>query len=469
MSSFHKLLALSISAFLVLALALSCDDEEFVLPDSEPRIVAMQQLRSMPGSDITITATITDPAGLSSVNLDYQPWSIAEQNSLNGTDTRFDFSYVLSVPAAAEMGSVHELLLTATNMNGISLTDTLTLTLDEDVTMPVFQNTTPEGMVFLGEGPDVTLEFTTTDDGRIASVEVVGANISDIIPLSTDEYNYSRELNIQTPGVYEFDIRITDNDGNVTEDVIKIAAFEPFPAFFATDVTTDEDLNADLFGVPAIADAVEGVDSTGKLFVARFYSEQAGTEIRLLPSRETFGTLTLGASSEPGKLEIATDASVSPIVLPQVGYYEVNVDLRDLSYSVNPYTPTTTPFPLVAFIGTGVRVDGQSTCVSNADGSEACFWWGSGKELTVDPENPLIFRGVVELYDHDPVGTGNNAFIMNANLSGWSPFWRFDDGSSPDLAVPGGGVEFIFDSSAYGFWEATFDSHLNRLVLTPSS
>ncbi len=448
----------------ILLLIAGCGDDEFDFPTSEPLINGSSALSTLPGGSLTINARITDPVGLQSVDLTYQQWNVAQSQALPGGETGYDYATVVEVPANAALGSAHDVILAATNVNGVVKEFTITITLDQDITAPTITNTTPVGIAFLGDGDDVTLEISVNDDMDLATFAITGSNFSEKIDIGSNKYTYTRSLNIQKEGVYEFDIEVVDVAGNTSSSSVSIPAFEPFENMYLTDVDTDAELVSDVMGVPLLANGSTQQDSVGKVFQVNYYNSVANTGVRFLPSTETFGLLTLGADGE-GNLVAGNSASVSPLVLSEVGYYQLAIDTRNLTYTVNSYVPDDPTFDLIIFMGTGVSVDGSSTCESNADGSEACWWFGSGKELTADPGNPYRFTGTVELFDHDPVGDGNNGFILGANLGGWSPFWRFDDGTHPNHAVPNGGVSFVFDETRHGTYHAVFDTHLNLLTM----
>ncbi|MEL7118649.1 MAG: hypothetical protein AAFO07_04390 [Bacteroidota bacterium] len=458
----------SIFFFLGLLLFIGCEKEEFEFPDSMPRIVGDQDLRSMPGSTVTINTSISDPAGLTAVALTYAPWGLSETRSLGSSETAYDFTYELEVPTSADVGSTHELILTATNINDIVTTYSISLVLDLDVTSPNINNNTDlSGVTFLGDGDDVVIEIEAFDNDAIATFSITGGSLSEVVNVGAAAYTYTRGLNIQAEGAYEFIVEVTDVEGNVSTETFTVAALNATGTMFLADVDNDAALQSDLMGVPMLINTFAGEDSLGKVFEALYYSAAPNTEVRFLPNENSFSPMTIGAASEDGKLTASGDVTVAPVILPEEGYYRILIDLRDLSYTVETYTPTDDPHPTIIFMGTGVNVNGQSTCINNADGSDgACWWFGSGKELTPDANNPYRFTGVVELYDYDPdVSDDNNGFILGANLAGWSPFWRFDSGANPQATVPNGGENFTFESDAYGMYNVTFDTHLNRLIM----
>lgn len=288
----------------------ACSRDEFEFPSSEPRITGDQDLRSLPGATLNISVLITDPVGVSVVSLTYPDWGVAEVRNLSDALTNYNFTFDLVVPNTATVGSIHEMTVLATNLNGIEKSFTIRLTLDADITMPTINNLTPTGIAFLATGDDLTLEIEATDDMEIATFSINGSNISDVLTVNANSYTYRKKLDIQVEGIYDFEVVVTDNDGNQAQETIQIAAFKPFEKMYLADVSTDEELNNDLMGVPMLIDNLSG-DSLGKVFVARYYNATANTPVRFLSNNETFSNLTIGVA-EPGQLKVGN--GLTPIV-----------------------------------------------------------------------------------------------------------------------------------------------------------
>ncbi len=452
---------IAIGSLLMLLIA-ACEDDEFQFPVSEPLIsTSSETISSLPGGDLTLEATLTDPVGLQSVEVVYTPWNLTETISLSGAEEHL-LSYVISVPNTEPVGSTHDILITATNVNGVIMERVQRVVLNQDETAPVISNNTQAGVAFLGDGTDATLEISVSDNLGIATFTIVGPSFSESIQVGANSYSYSRDLNVQQQGLYNFEITVEDEWGNSAEETVTIVAYEPFEKMYLADVSSDEELLVDLMGVPRVMNSFDNEDSLGKVFVGYYYNAQENTEIRLLPSKESFSPLTFGASSQNGVMMVAPDATVSPIILPNIGYTKLSVDFRDMSYTVEPYTPEDEFFETVVFHGSdGILINGESIC---------CWNPAVGKALTRDTANPYVFTGTLELFDAsaDQSGLGGS-FILGASTEGWSPFWRFDNGSSPDATVPNGGDNYSFGPEAYGTYDVTFDTHLNRIEITPNN
>ena len=447
---------------LLLLIVAACSEDEFQLPKSEPLInLSSNTISGLPGGTALIEAKITDPVGLAEVQIVYSNWSLQENIAISEA-VECDLMYELSVPEANEIGSSHDIKIIATNVNGVSFEIIQPLILNMDINAPEISNNTKPGIAFLKEGTDLTIELDITDNMIISTFTIVGPSLSEEIVIESSSFSYSRELNIQSEGIYEYQVTVNDEGGNSTTEKVKVAAYNPFEKMYLADVNTDQELNSDLMGVPMLINSFENEDSVGKVFEAYYYNEEANTEIRFIPSKESFAPVAFGADSEPGKLSVASDVSVSPIILESTGYTKISLDFRDMSYSVEPYTPSDTPFDTIVVHGTGgVLVNGEQL-----EGWNPAL----AKLLTPDNDNPYQFHGVIELFDPSGDNSGaGGSFILGATIGGWQPFWRFDDGSEPEITVPNGGETYTFGSESYGTYDVTFDTHLNRFKATSNN
>ncbi len=449
-----------ITILFLLTVVVACEDE-FVLPSSEPLITGLSEYSALPGGSVTISVTATDPVGLQSVSIAYAEWNLSETVSLTNGETEYEFMSTIEIPASAEAGSAHEIKVSAINTNKVALDHIITISLDGDVTPPMITNNTAAGIAFMGDGNDAILSITITDDMNIATVSITSTTFSEEVSVGSKTYDYSKDLNFVSEGVYEFQIVAIDGNGNSSTETVTIGAFEPFAKMYLADVSTDAELVSDLMGVPMLTNGYTQVDSLGKVFRANYYNAVANTEVRFLPSKETFEHLTLGADGE-GNLIVNKSATVSPLILSEVGYYEVIIDTRDLTYTVESYTPEDTPKDMVVVHGTGgAKINGEQL-----EGWNPAL----AKILTQNSTNPYQYIGVIELFDASGDGSGTGgSFIFGETNTGWNPFWRFDNGSEPEYTVPGGGATYSFGSESYGTYNLTFDTHLNRVTMIPTN
>ncbi|MDX1699049.1 MAG: hypothetical protein R3250_00455 [Melioribacteraceae bacterium] len=451
----------------------SCEKDDEITVDSQPEFTMIEEsISSLPGRNFSIKATINDPAGVESINLKYEPWFLDKTIIVkDSTPSTYNLDYSFQVPTAAEENSQHTIVITSTNVGGVSTSKDVSVTLDLDDEAPQIIVEKPENgsTVLIGEGDEIDFNITVSDNEQLSGFLIEGGSFSETLEISGTSYQYQNSLNIDETGSYSFNITVTDEAGNQQTESFTVNVLDElkFDKMYFTDVSTSEALSTDVFGVPALTEAIREEGEEGYVFTARYYSESSNSEIRFIPQKGSFEPYTFGASLEiEGMLTNGSSSNVNPIILPEKGYYEIKIDLRDLSYSVSSYTPSEDTFPLVQVIGTGIEINGETTCTSNVDGANLCWNFASGKQLIQDPENPYRFSATMKLYD-ETTNDGSNGFILNANTSGWGPFWRFDNGEDPNNAVLNGGTNFVFGPEAYGTYKFVFDTHLNRVSLTP--
>ncbi|WP_421894622.1 hypothetical protein [Marinoscillum sp.] len=456
-----------ILALFFLALGYGCAEEGFEIPDSEARIVDATVSRSLPGGEATVSATITDPVGISEVTIVQDNWSISESIAV-GNETSYTLDYKLNIPDSAKVGGQYMLMLWVTNANNVEVRDTLTLSLSLDTEGPTIINNTAKGVVFMIDGSDVTLDLKIEDAEDITTLTISNEAFSDEVAINSVSYQYKKALNFLKEGNYELEVTAMDVSGNTTTEHILLIVRAPFEQMYLADVNTDAELQAALMGVPVRVGDVEDEAMKGKAFQAKYYNHTANTAVRFIPSKDSFAPLTIGAGSEANTLQLAVDAAVDPIVLTEVGYYEILINLEDLSYTAETYVAVDSAYAYTMVMGTGIRVNGASTCEQNADPSVTqCWHFASGKRLTKDANNPYLFHGELEFYDQDPSRDNEGGFILGANENGWSDFWRFDNSTEPEASVRNGGSNYSFTEDAFGTYEFSFDTHLNYVRLTP--
>jgi hypothetical protein len=455
--------------FSFLTIVLGCSDDKSLKVDSTPEFKSLvQEISSLPGQTFTFTGIVSDPAGIKSINIKYESWFLDKTIVLETVPASYDLSYKFKVPTTAEVNSVHTIPITIVNSGGIATTQNVKVTLNQDIVKPVIKITKPldGATAIIGAGKEVELNVTVTD-AKLAEFKIESSVLNETIPLTESTYTYTKSLDIEKIGKYPFKITVKDISGNSTTSTVTVNVFDGllFDKMFITEVKDESMLVADVFGVPASTLGSTITAEKGSVFIAKYYASKPNTEVRFLPQKDSFAPYTFGADpTAVGKLLLGANANVNPIVLPQVGYYMIKMDLRDRTYTVESYTPSDTPYPQIYILGTGVFIDNTSTCISNLDGSLLCWHYSSGKPLKKDPNNVYLWSIDVKI-DDEPNNGGANGFILNANPNNWGPFWRLN-ADDPSIAVLNGGKDFVFPPESLGKdYTITFDTHLNKVAI----
>ncbi|GAA4974018.1 hypothetical protein [Algibacter aquimarinus] len=462
-----------ISLIFAIILVASCDNDDSVSVDSTPEFqTILQEISTLPGEEFIFEGIVTDPAGIKTVNFKYDSWFLDKTIEKDSLPETYIISYKFKVPDDAEEFSVHTIPVTITNAGDVAVTRDVVVTLDKDISAPTITINAPaDGATILMSDNDDEIELNIDlIDRELSTLQIESEILNEVINISGSSYNYTNSINVETPGNYTFNISATDATGNESTTSVSVSVVTDlqFNAMFLTDETNDADLNQDIFGIPFTTTGSQATGENGYVFTARYYASSANSEVRFIPQQGSFSPFAFGAdANNPGKLTLGQDATVNPITIPDVGYYEIAMDVRDLSYTISPYTPTDSAFDQVYVLGRGIYIDAAtSTCTNNNDGSTQCWNFNSGKPFTQDSINQYLWTIDVTIQDQ-PNDAGANGFILNANPGGWAPFWRVDvAGGDPSRAIPGGGNNYVFDDSVldkdYTF---VFDTHLNRVVI----
>lgn len=454
----------------LLCFFMGCSKKSIPTVDSKPEFVEVNsQIMSLPGRTFVVKAKIEDVAGLKTINLKNDEWFLDKNINFDTLATSYDLAYNFKVPDSALEGSTHTVTLTVINKGGAITTTDVIVTLNMDIIAPTITVLSPvNGASQLIKDGSTTVSFDVKlkDENGLKYFTLKGAGFEDNVALDVENYQYVKSFIITKVGSFKFVLTATDSSDNVktSEVIVNVIDDMIFDKMYITEYDKNEDLTSDLFGIPVLAKNSTDPVKKGRVFTAKYYAASPNTKVRFLPQKTSFEPFSFGADAENGVLALGTDATVNPIILPAVGYYEIIMDLLNRTYSVRPYTVSDTPYGMVQLVGTGVKVNGKSVCTKDADNTTLCWHFTSGKELIKDPNNPYRFTATVELFDA-PDNTGVNGFLLNASRTAWNPFWRFDDGTNPEEAVLNNGAPFVFESDAYGTYHLIFDTHLNQISL----
>ena len=454
-----SLLVLSIALFAIMG----CQEDDTPNVDSSPEFVNLESaLSSLPGLTVNFQASISDPAGIKSIRLLYEPWFLDKTIRKDSLPETYDLNYAFQVPGDAVEGSSHTIEVIAENSGGVTTSQNITVTLDADIDAPQITINSPSNnaTILIGDGDELNIDLNFTDNQDLASFSVSSDILNETVDLDGTSATYTQSLDITEPALYTFTFTLTDSAGNTTTSTRAVNVVEDlsFLNMYLADDTGITSFDNSLSGYPYATTSSTIAGEEGYVFTVNYYAPAANTGVYFVAQQSGFGPFAFGASEDnPGELVIGSDNSISPIVLGARGYYEIQMDLRDQSYEVTPIadpgSPNIAGFTGVYATGTGISIDGQAINQYNP---------ATSAPLTIDPDNP--FRYAAELLFNE----SNGSFIFVGNQANYGVFWRVNNGpiETTSAIVRQGGVECNFSQQYGGVYRLTVDIFLNTFVIT---
>lgn len=226
--------------------------------------------------------------------------------------------------------------------------------------------------------------------------------------------------------IHSITIKATDKKGATNFTEIKVGLQDlNYAKLYLADVSDAGLLNSDLFGVPMVMDKIGS--HTYRLI---YYARTANVKVRFIPNKSSFTPVAVGLDPNNSQKLITSGSQSLPLQLGAKGYYKITVNTLLLTYSVEAFTATGTATNEVALVGRGFY-DYPNMNWQNALPNIILL----DKDLT----NPFLFTKLVKLGTPPGQTYTTSQFILTTN-NGWTNFWRFDDGLSPELAVFNGGT-----------------------------
>jgi hypothetical protein len=452
----------------IIAVLFSCSNDDAPSVNSEPEFVSLEKnISTFAGLTFNLEGEFADPAGIKSINIKYEPWFLDKTILKDSLQNNYDLNYLFKVPKDAIENSQHTIIITVTNGGNVSTTSEVIVTLDKDIVAPamVFNAAADGYTILMNDGDDIVFDIDVTDDEELSTFRIESDLITEEIAISGTSYNYTKAFDIAEPGIYEFLMTVVDFGGNITEQSVTISVVDElkFIDMYLADVDNDDALNEDLTGIPYKATGSTVVGEEGFVFSINYFASTDNEEVRFIPQKNSFAPFTFGVDPNvDGGLFIGSDTAVAPIILGSKGYYEISMDLRDLTYSVNQYTPPA-PEPFggdfigVYMAGTGVMV-----------GGEELGGWSPATALAFMQDTNYPHRYTQTIGFIDGV---QGQFIFVGNTSNWNKFWRTDAADLKDInsIVPQGGSNAGTDPDDpiySGTVLVTLDLHLNTFTAT---
>lgn len=459
MKLFSKCLAtgLCLSA-LAATTACSSDDDWKDVDGAAPQLgLTSSHERTEAGRTIKISGEITDNDGISTIELVCHPLNLNKKIDIidiYGEPLKtytLDYSFKIQ---ENEAGSEFLIDVITTDIGGRQDKQQVKVTLDGDFTFPVFTAAPDKEItVILKPNTAFNLQFTVEDNRVVDYVTIDIQDITNGEDAPQAITGFPRTVNGNGSGLFSFSEKIAlpsqeatllatitayDREANEAAHAttitskINVGALPDFEKLYLCDVATAAELNSDVFGVPML------IDHVGEYkYQARYYNENAGTEVCFLAQKTDFGPVCFGpANDDPSTLGDDPN-EVGRIKLDQSGvYYLFDIDTYNRSFSYSTYSIEEAIDPVMHL---HYGQDDLNTWWETNNLDE--IWWqefyfgpatgpDNVQKMIQDTKNPHIY--VLEGWNLD---AGDMNFILhNWHSHGWWNFvtWRVDNASDPE-------------------------------------
>lgn len=449
-----------------------CDDDDKTWDaDSDPELsLSTEKIHSEQGRTINIKGTIKDDLGIKSINININEWFLDKDIQIFSADSlvkNYNLDYSFLIPKDAE-DKESIIKVTVYNIGDRSTSQDIKVYMDGDFKKPGMDIKKPVDGLTLAPEEEIPLDISVnlSDERQLGYFIIEESNLEfkDSISfmgrgLRTASYTKTIILPA-TVGEYKFSFMLADSAGNTITKEHNVKASYDFDKLYLADVSNDAELVSDLFGVPMLINKVKPYNFEGK-----YYAETPGTKIRFIPQTSSFNPHCYGIDPNNANKLINNPHEAIPIVLDEVGYYLITVDLENLTYNVESYVPTNEYFmPKMDQPNDDSYIEstyfGKLGLVGKGFPEYPDQDWTTWASIPFDrdPENNYRFYKTIDL-------EGEVEFIFQPEHPwGWwpEPFWRFDRSTDPERNVANGGENFkanVLDRTTY---KIIFDSHLNR-------
>ncbi len=430
----------------------SCsDDNGYSAVDGQAPTITLASniIHAEPGRSFSIQGDIKDADGIKSIRLKNEGMLLDKTINLLEIysdsllhEYKLDYAYTPS----SEWTDDNDFPLEVTVEDVVGHTSTATINVkgDGDYTSPKFTNAPDSKLYVPLSEPYLLVSATVSDNKALQSivVEIPGIEVYDSVLIKGNEYEYNEEFEFPSQEAdYEMNIRLYDGMNNMTSTstVIKLSDAIDFEKMYLADVTSAADLTSDVYGVPML------IDHVGEFqYCAHYYNQKAGTPIRFIPQKTSFGPICYGVDESTNT--ITKGSSVKPIILDKVGYYEITFNIMTGEYAVNDWTPTTKKMTLngttTVDFNDGSGEQPAQICLAGAGLPEGFGNWTTNQNanafiLNQDANNPY------RLYREMDLTEGNEIefTISQTHWWGWwpEPYWRFDGSDDNEANKLNGG------------------------------
>lgn len=325
------------------------DDNDYKDVDGQKPVVELiaDHIHVDPGSELTLTATITDADGIRSIRLQnaelYLDKTIDLLSIYGEPLYSYELEYAITLSEKLPRMADYPIIVTITDVGGRSVEHTIMVSTDNDSEKPTIKFAAEgEFTTLTAEDGTVPFHFIVEDEQALDYVEVSIPSLELVEKVDAEgktKFDGVVRLPIEQSGTYDVKLKVVDKFANeettTTSYTVKVVAEMPdFQKMYLSDVEDASQLTSDVFGVPM------RIERTGAYtYKANYYSQKAGTEIYFIPQKADIYPICFGR--DPNNLnKLVSDPSIAePIVLEQANvYYEITFNISDNSYSMSTYS-----------------------------------------------------------------------------------------------------------------------------------
>jgi hypothetical protein len=467
--------------FVTLLLNTSCssDKDKYSNVDGLNPTIALstEHIQTELKREFTIKGTVEDKDGIRSIRMENTDINLDKTIDLLSIFDELQYTYDLAYKFTIkdDTANSYPIKITVTDVGGRQTEVTELVTLDGDFTAPTFTIIPDANItILIKTKTKLNLRFTAEDDKALdyVSVSIPELNYSETVKADGKTLTYNKPIDLpSTVGSYNLTIKAVDKFKleTTSTSLLKVSEMPDFAKMYLADVTTVDQLNSDLYGVPMLID-----HTAPYTYMAHYYCEAANTKIRFIPQKTDFTPICFGI--DPNNTSVLTDdPEISePIVLAEANkYYEIIFNVQTGVYSVKTYTPSDTPIAIGSTINynDGAGAQTLNICLAGSGLPNTPSWTTNPNNkafiLSQSSDNKFILYASMTL----TAGTKIGFTITATHIWGWWPqsiYWRFDTSGENEYNVRNGGTNMatitVKKSGNYMF---KLDTHLLRSKIYP--
>ncbi len=400
-----KILMILLSILMFVA----CEKENDIPPGLS---VEISDIETFPGDEIFLKGMVSAENGIKSIKLICDGIELEKVYDLKSQSPKvFRFSYLYTIPESMSEDLDDVLSIIVEDVDDNVTTKEISVKFLPDTTDPWFVSLPPNpasvDFDVIEEKADYTLNVEMSDDRELSKLFVSIPDIGFEKEVTLDGLTQKESMSIQflTTGTYSGTIKVEDKVGNYKENNITFIVLpkedeDPIDDYAQMYVVNaDEDPSAYVLGY------YKYMERTGAYtYTTKFYAANNDTKIAFVPTQNITADY-FGVSPYVSTKLINKNGYALPINIADKGYYTIEVNIEQKTYSITSYTPQTPEY-------TGVlNVTGEGFDFAN--------WTMSTDMAKVDAANPYLYS--VE------VGVSYSAefeVLFCFTNSSWSPIWR---------------------------------------------